>query len=494
MNKIVLLAILCVSFFAQAQVEKRIPFVFLNQYFSYDLLSADRIVISDKVINFSDFVIDPSKKAVTIDLLKLSKWQFSAYTMVLKRADQTLLGKLELRVAQASSTPSKKYGIPAGTGAVCIVSANNFSRIEICKTLAGSDKQVKEVRIDGQVVENKSIVVLKDNLKSILFEANLSSENSVKLVTKKRMFYPRSITKEAAQPVLQVRFIENGYPLNQGWNDQVDVNQSAISVPKDSILKLEQDLYFTNSAIQSLAVDYAAPEAPVKQVAKPKPVKKPDVYIDPRYQYIIEPFTVFAGLKGSGSTIEANLASDLGKGLRFSYRRKLEQGNELQAYFSAYQMNISSDVNQTAINNAAQMLMGAGVGWKHMLTRSIGIIPQIELQQDVFFKNLIGSAQIDIVNGLNKQASANPFWIFYSDKLSLATLDAGLTYILPTSAGGQIVKSGYKYKVGATYQYRFPEGALIFNIQSGQRKQNFEDISYSENFLIMGAGYSFYFK
>lgn len=483
--------------------DNRVPFVFLNQYFSYDMLSSDKIVVSDKLVNFSYFSIDVGHKIVFVDLSKVAQFRFSNYSLILKDQNKNIVGKKVLPIAGPDSIGQKKYVFPATAASACIVSTNPFTYFEMCKRIVPDSSQISQIKIDGQQVENKSVVVLKDNEKPIVFEANLSAQNFVKLVTKKRLFYPKSIRKDVQQTAMKVKFIDTGLPVaNNAWEDNVDVSWSSLNVPKDSILNLKQDIFFTNPNVQSVAIDYTGADLPVKQQAPPpEPVKlktvaapKPDIYIVPDHQYVIEPFTEFSGLKGDSPSIAANLASDLGKGLKFSYRKKMEDLNELQATFIGYQTSISSDVNQATINGSSQLLFSAGVGMRYSLTESIAVTPEFELEQDLFFKNTVGSSTIDIVNGLNKQFNVKPSWTFYSTKYSKASLDVGLSYILPTSASGLSVKSGYKYSYGGTYQYRFPEGALLLNAKLGLRKQDFEDVAFSENFLIMSAGYSFYFR
>lgn len=478
---------------AQTTPERRIPFVFLNQYFSYDLVDADKIILSDKTINFNDIAIDKMKRVTTINLDDLAKLNFSNYTLTFRNEKQEVVGQKPFTPAEMIG--SKTFSLAPTATDVCILSSNLFTKFQMCKSLAPST-QVVGARIDDQPIENRSIVVLKSNEKPITFEATLSNTNNVKLTTKKRIFYPKSIQKEASQPILKIRFIDSGLTTDNVWDDNINVNQSTLTIPKDSILKLKQDLYFVNTNVQNMAVNYAAPvPAPKREVVKSKaPLIKPDVYIEPNEQYILEPFTIFTGMKGKNSTLDASLASDLGKGLKFSYRKKMDDVSELQTSFTAYQIGITNDVNQATIGNASQMLFIATAGWKYSLTSSLGIIPQVEFQQDLFFKNTLGTSEVSMVAGLNKQLSVNPYWIFYSGKHAQASLDLGLTYILPTSAGGLSVKSGNKVKYGASFQYRLPSGAVLLQFQTGIRKQDFDDIVFSENFIIMSAGYSFYFQ
>ena len=394
MKRIAYLIVLLVAAKALAQgatpIEKRVPFVFLNQYFSYNMLDANRIIISEKTINFGIISIDQNKKIAEIDMSQLSQLKLLPAQIVIKAADASVVAK---KVLTSTEVASKKFSLPTKAASVCITAENTFTTLSVCKSLTADLHRTIGVVIDGQKVENKSFVILKEAAKPIAFEANLSPENSVHLTTRKRVFYPKVVKKEVSKPVLAVSFVDTGLTAKEGsWSDEINIEQSSIQIPKDSILTLKQDLFFTNSDILNIGVNYAAGDIPVKPEPKSKPVyKKPEVYIDPNFQYIFEPFTVFAGYKGSASTIDASLASDLGKGVRFTYVKKLDKESSLVARLFAYQLNISSDVNLTTINNSSQLLYGATLGWRHMLTTSVGVTPQVELQQDIFFNNLLTS-------------------------------------------------------------------------------------------------------
>ncbi|MFZ3231882.1 MAG: hypothetical protein WA160_16870 [Pseudobdellovibrio sp.] len=491
-------------FFVAAQVsgqviEKRVPFVFLNQYFSYDLIDNDQILVSNKVINFNSIQIDLDKSTISIDLNSLVKLKFSNYALVLKDQNNAILAKKSIDVFKlvAAGSTSKKYLYPKGTESVCVASDSFFTKLEFCKLLSTNPEAVDNnvVKIDDQIVENKSIIVLKDNDKPLIFEAYMSSMNYLKLVTKKRTFFPKSIQKEAFANKLEVIFSDNNLPKNRDWIDSIDINQSSVSVPKDSIIDLKQDLFFTSN-LQGTVISYSAPASYSKpEVATSKAqVAKQEIFIKPNRQYVLEPFTIYSGFKAENSRLQASLASDLGKGLKFSYRKRMSDLSELDLVFQGYQIGISSDVNNAVINNSNQLVLGINAGWKYMYTDTLGITPQVNLQQSLFFTNVAGSTQIDIVNGLNKEISVNPFWIFYATKRSQASLDLGISYLLPTTASGLSIKSGYQYKYGGTYQYRFPEGALILSSYLGNRNQGFDDFTFSEDFLTMSAGYSFYFQ
>lgn len=502
MKKIICLAGIFASQLAVAQavVEKRIPFVFLNQYFSYEILDSDKMLLSDKTLDFKNLTFDTQKKNVSVNLTYFAGLGFGNYNLVLKDSDQKVLANKQLAINTPQSLGVRNFNVPANVAYACIQSASLSTHLEICKNSDAVRSDSKGAKVDSQSVENVGIVVLKDVDKPISFEARMSPTNSVNLITKKRIFYPKNIVKDAQTSVLNIKFADNQLPAGKNtWDEKIDVSQTTITVPKDTILNLQQDIYFTKPDMQNVAVTYSAPEPKVKpkaEVAKSKvEVKKPEpVYMIPKTQFHLEPLLVFSGYKGENSTISATLASDLGKGFSFTYLDKMDDAKDLVAHAMAYQTGISGDVNQTTINNSTQLLYAVGGGIRYRLTDSFGVIPEVELQQDLFFKNTAGTTQIDMVSGLNKQININPYWIFYSSKYQQASLDLGFSYILPTSAGGLSVKSGYKYKYGLSYQYKLPTSAILLGFQTGSRKQDYDDVKFSESFIFMRAGYSIYFE
>lgn len=521
-------ALLFLNFAVNAQiVENRIPFVFLNQYFTYEVLNSSKFDISGNVIDFDDLNIDSSKNSVIVNLTHFNQFRYPALTMQILDSNGKVLGKKEIKT-DSNGTPEqnlKKFSFTQNAGSICLISSNTFTQLVICKKIdrmASESTPIEKksfIKIDSQVVENKSTVVLKDNDNPIVLEAFLSHANTIKLITKKRLFYPTIIEKQVGALELKATFADifegtQGFKQND-WSAVIDINQAVLEVPKDSIVRLKQDIFFLNKNIQNTTVSYMAPvAAPVATpVVTPPPVvakseeivkkvetqtirtqvQKEEVYITPDHQYVLEPYFKFAAFKAEAQTLQATLVSDLGKGFQFEYRKRKSDNQELDINAFIYQLSISSDLNNSVINNASQLLYGASVGWKYYLTDTLGITPAFIFSQDLFFKNASGSTQIDIVSGLNKSLAVNPFWNFYSSKLSKAYLEAGAAYILPTDASGLSVKSGYNYSLGLTYQYRYPRGAILLNATTGKRSQDFDSFKFSENYLTMSAGYSLYF-
>ena len=97
-----LFSILCLALHANGQptaatvtaTPSQLPFLYLNQYFQYDIKSQDEIFLAGKIFNFANFKISVSNSKAEVELLLLKPWIMKNSSLVFRIKQTQLLIRL----------------------------------------------------------------------------------------------------------------------------------------------------------------------------------------------------------------------------------------------------------------------------------------------------------------------------------------------------------------------------------------------------------------
>ena len=144
-----------------AKAESQLPFLYLNQYFNYDIVSASEITISDKSFDFKKFIISSEDKNIVFNLESLDRWLLPGSKLVFKNAENISLGQKRILKDKFIYRILK----PEDAVSVCLVSSSVFSEIQFCKTISTTDTtELKpQVSANGEPIDKEGTVVLKES-------------------------------------------------------------------------------------------------------------------------------------------------------------------------------------------------------------------------------------------------------------------------------------------------------------------------------------------
>ena len=458
-----------------ANAEGQLPFLYLNQYFSYEVLSASEINIADKTFDFKKFVISSEGKNIVFNLEAINQWVQPGSKLIFKSTQDKSLGqktilkdKLIYRILRPESVVT-----------VCLVSSSVFTDIQFCKAISATETSEidPQVSVNGEPVDKVGTVVLKEKEESLVFSAILSTNSKLLLKTKKRNVLPYTIRKAPEDNFFNIQFIDESISMNNTWEEKVNLDQSYIVLRLDPIISMQQDLYFNKPNLKGNAWNYSSLQFIKNELAR--------AISDDGLN--TELFGIYSGLRGESPTLKASLNSDLGKGVRGTYKWpiNIKTRGFFQGY--VYQTSIISDVNNGVINPLQYPFAFAG-GAEYQLWNHWSVLGQAHVLKDLFFKSGSG-ASVEIFTGLNTEISVTPIWEIYRKKDFKWTADLGLSYLYST----EIAAAGYKYQIGTSYVQKINLGQFALTSYYSNRSQNSSANTLTEQVFYYGAGYQYSF-
>ncbi len=465
-----------------ALADGKIPFVYLNQYFSFKLVSEHEVLLDDRALDFDQLQFEVKEDQILIRINDMTFFNKSEISVYLK--DSSLIKKSSTKVAVLKNSGVTLPKSP-DLDLICFVFKSQFTEMQACKQLVPHENPSNfqpRVLIDGQTFPSSGIVVLKNKDESVLFQAQLSINNLMELRTKKRSVVPKNIQKSVNQEEFKVVFQDLEAKEKASWTDTISVSQSYFNIELDPILNLKQDIYFTGAKLKESSFNYVRTEIQ-------KPVG-PKVFL---HNTTFEPFGIYQGAAGTSSKLNVTLTSDLGKGLKIDHRWLLDRRLNAQVEGYAYQTTIMAD-SANLVNNTSQFLFSAGGGASYQIHENFDLLGEVIIRKDLFFKVHDQTTKaIDIISGLNKILSVIPRWTFYRNMNSSAGVDLGIYYLLPTTADSEAIQAGSSFQVGLNYSYEFRFGHLKFESYYLRRAQNTQSFNFSEQTAFYGLGYQYFF-
>ena len=265
--------------------------------------------------------------------------------------------------------------------------------------------------------------------------------------------------------------------INKLNGQKINLDQSYIVLQLDPIVSMRQDLYFNKPNLRASAWNYSSLQS----------LKSASAGTISDDGLTTELFGIYSGLKGESTTLKFSLNSDLGKGVRGTYKWpiNLKTRGFLQGYI--YQSSIINDAGNGVVNPQQLPFAFAG-GAEYQLWNHWNLLGQGRILKDLFFKAGTG-ASVEMFTGLNGEISVTPIWEIYRNKDSKWTADLGLSYLYST----QISASGSKYQFGTSYVKKINLGQFVLTGYYSSRTQNSSANTLTEQAAYYGAGYHFSF-
>src|SRR3989338_3220748 len=458
--------------------QENIPFLYLNQYFTYEVQNASRMTLDGKVIDLEKFEVTVTQDKALVTFESLENWILPTSLFIFKNSKNEIISKSKV----SKSTLTMHFKLPATATSACLMSTSHFSKFEVCKQLNSVESEAEiSVKVDGQQLDTAGSVVLKEKAQAVFFEAHFGTGFSVTLNTKKRSIIPISIQKNATDDFFSVRFRDTNLREANSWDDKINIDQSSVTIQLDPVVSLRQDLYFKNPNVKTRSMNFTKAESKVivKKILN-REIKT-------------EVFGVYLGLRGSSATMNVSLNIDLGRGFQATYQWLIDKKMHGYVQGNMYQTTIVVDAN-TSVGNASQTLYSAAAGVNYHWLSQVDFIAEVRLQRDLFFATSGTSPTgVDMVGGLNKVISVIPVWSFYQNEKHQAWVDAGLHYLMSTTAENISVNSGLKYQLGLGYASAFQIGKFSAQVHYQRRDQNIEGFTFYENAAHFGLGYHYQF-
>lgn len=448
--------------------KSKLPFVYLNQYFTYKVINPHTIQVNDVSYDLDDLVVTSTEKGFAVEL----KGSLDSFN---KAPGFSLISAKDKKNVVVKSTSEDGKYILNNTAqnavtdpeAVCLYKKNQFTTVQICKAIERDQKSgANSLTVNSQKVDPEGTVILNDtNNKKILLSMTRTNNDFINIETIKRLILPVKLDKAVDSENFDIQFIDAGHS-RYAWEDRVNLNQNFFTLKFDELMALKQGIYFNNSITVATGLS--------------------EVYIDRDKlqkkfynKLIVEPIMVFSELSGKSDTADAILRSDMGIGISIMADRYLENGQYIFGSFSFYSSKLSPTTNNTRIQDPETTLMTLSAGYKYALTDKWAVAGVARLQEDTFF-NQVNSNTVALTKAMIKMVGAVPEYTFYNSGKLVMGASLGAYILLPTDVPNSTTTSmGTLFEVDAKASYKINWGRLTGGLSYGNRSQKNDVYSYN---------------
>ncbi len=463
------------------ETKNKLPFVYLNQYFTYKLINPDTLQINDTKYDLNDLIVTVNESSLDIEL----KGTFESFN---KDAGFLILTKTEKSaiVVQFTNADGKFSVTRSGKNIldaeyVCLYKKNQFTSVQVCKSIeAQKDTRGSSLTINNQTVNSEGTVILNEtNNQKIILSLSRKNNDFIKIETIKRVVLPVKLEKAKDSEDFDIQFIDAGNS-RLAWEDKINLNQNYFDLKFDELMTLKQGIYFNNT----ITVEKGLSQTFIDRDQ-----------IQKKYynKLSFEPILVFSELAGKSATTEAILRSDLAIGVSITGDHYLENGNNVYGSFSYYNSKLSLTTNNTRILNPETSLITLASGYKYKLTDKWDFAIEGRLQEDTFF-NQVNSTTIALTKSLIKVVGVVPEYTFYnSGKLSLSS-SLGAYILLPTDVPNTSTTAlGTLLKFDIRSSYKVSWGRLTGGVSYGNRNQKNDVYTYNAADVTYRVGLMYLF-
>lgn len=476
-----------ISFAAEnkTQLKKELPFVFLNQYYAYDVSANGDVIIGDKKVNLnlsslfinegqvslqSADLIFLNNQKVEIQVLDAQNRALSQQVVDLFQIDQ----RYDLDLSAKSLESAKQ---------ICFKQKNQFSMMTICfpaEPIQIDNPSVK-IFVEGIEVGLKGQVILKETKNKIQFLAKYASGSTLEVLTRKRKFLPATVSKNSENGIYEVDFVdlENN---KIRWGEQIFFDQESFKIASDNIVQVYQGIYNKDTSKKSYSLTYYTPT-----YKRPRIINK----------WTATPLISFSKLDGNTANENFSLTSPANFGVNLNSYRLLPSKYSRMLYADHWVADLSfksaamaSTANNYTISNSKQNLLGLNLG----LTREFADFSWyglfINFQQDVIANNTASAAgAIDLSTVMNMDLSAKLNYMFLEAGRYTAEALLGYAFILPAKISGQSSSLGSRFFGGADLIYDYKDRLVSFGVTYSQRAQKTSAQSFTEQVFEYRFGY-----
>ncbi|AZZ36327.1 hypothetical protein CIK05_05830 [Bdellovibrio sp. qaytius] len=473
----------------------KLPFVFLNQYFEYDVSEGKVYSIGDHKIDWNDDfaqIVDGKLILKKQDILLAGLWNISMKDQAnkvvfnVKEQDLNALRTFVLPVASGTTTP-----IAATATTVCLSSRNLITQYLMCKSLTpvppgANDTQYPEVSISKIKANRYGRVILNQPKKSILFEIKVNDVESIKLTTRKRLIIPSTVKKNVARKDYQIKFVDMEWD-NYSWETNVGYDQEAFRVPNDNLVTVYQDYFNKDNSNKELELTYYVP-----------PYKRMKIM----NMYSFSPFFGFSKFTGNTRTKNVQILSEMDISLRtyiMMQMPKEERWKWFTQYFHFWTASANfraikyvSNVNSVTIANPSGFLFNfsGSVNRAYNDRLSYAFRGAIEKNTAIDYQST-NATTVNMNSVLNKEIGVQGSLNLYDKGRFVSFLHIGYSMLLPTQVSGSPTKIGSRtyfrsdlhyadgnklYGVGFHYNLRQQETAL--------QKLNDQSFDYTASYSV----------
>lgn len=449
----------------------QLPFVFLNQYFEYDVSEGKVFSIGGHKIDWNDDFVTIADGKLMLkkqDILLAGLWNITVknakgqVVFTVKEQDLNALRTFPMSASATAALMTEPAAVEAPQDAsgtaeaaavtpapptlaagstVCLSTRNKITQYLMCKSLtpveAPVDGQYPQVEIGKKKSNQYGRVILNQPKKSILFDVKINNVESIKLTTRKRLIIPSTVKKNVARKDYQIKFIDVELD-NYSWETNVGYEQEAFKIPNDNLVTSYQDYFNKDNTNKELDLVYYVP-----------PYKRMQI----RNMYSISPFFGFSRFEGNTRTKNVSILSEYDISLRTYIMKQMPKDQKYQ-WFAKYfhfwtasanfrSIKYVSNVNSVEIANPQGFLYNLSGSVNRAFNDRISYAFRVAIEKNTAIEYTSASSSVvNMSSVLNKELGVQGSLNMYDQGRFVSFLHAGYAWLLPTDISGSQSKMG----------------------------------------------------
>jgi hypothetical protein len=460
---------------ATSSAKNNLPFLYLNQYFTFEKSSNKLFNINEQAYSTDDISVELSGKNLNYSFKNLSL--FTSNNMQIQVLDRNLKLKKNIVVKNTkNSVISEKINYnPASDAFICLFSINEFTSKQVCKKIISTvdTNDVLKFEANSVALEDFGSIILNRKESEINFRAS-TNNYFLNIITKNKNVIINSAEKEKNSEIYKVNFVQLNNPLKYNFKLSLSEKDSFFKIEIDPLLAVYQDIEFVNHD-KDTAIIYKFKDWKVKHYNK----------------IGIAPTASFLQITASLPTADILLISDMGKGFKFYLTHYPDETLEYYASTEFIILQFKDDANATVIENKNLNLINIDAGLRLHQTPEFNYDFKTTLEEQPFAEKNAGSSSVTIVKRWALKAKSSISYNFFSfDKWKLQ-VNPGIGLIAPINLTGGNTKLAFGWALAGNISYKVREGRFYYSAEYGA--QNYSNSVSSFGYQILKHELGFYY-
>lgn len=201
----------------------------------------------------------------------------------------------------------------------------------------------------------------------------------------------------------------------------------------------------------------------------------------------VEPFLIYSEISARSTTLSVKLVTGLGKGARIFYQRNLDTKKELLTQITAYQTEVTNDINSTTILNRPQSPFEVSGGLKYHLAKKWSVSANLGLQELLVYTNS-SLNEITVKKIQNVYLYFSPEYSIYRKLRWDFSLAGGFGYLKPLSATSADAQNGSYFDLELKTSHKLNFGRVYAGINYLSRHQQNDNFTFNDNTVTYKVG------
>lgn len=458
----------------------RLPFSYLNQYYTYENVDETSFKINGKIHSVNSLKIIKTDDGIQIVFKDISLYKTKMMRLEIINKKNKIIK--EFPISSPNLNKEFKQSIPIDyeqIKAVCFISKNEFTIIKICEIANKSELKKPELlkySANNVLLNLSGQIVLNDKIDRVIFKVK-SSDYLFELTTVNKKIIANRTYKIEKSNTLQVEFVELNNPDRYNFKKEIKLSDTYFEISIDDLITVYQDIAFVEEDLLNKSVDYEFKDWKVRKYNK----------------LGVEPIGLYSFLLVESTPFNAKIISDLSKGIKLYLTRYTSTNRENYSSLKLLLLQSRNDTNSNTIKNKDPSLLGLEVGTRYYQTPNLLYDLNIKLDELFYAEYDESSSTINIVKTYTPIISGTTNFILYEiDKWRLHVL-GGIGLVGPSSIPSGQTQMAFDFTLASQLTYKVRGGRFYYGLTYSSYKTSNSVYSFTHKSLEHKIGFYYLF-